>query len=146
VIADRLSPKDKRWYMWIPAITCFLSAPFLTLVYLADGPYTALTLSIIPGLISNAYLGNTIASTHGLVGLRMRATASAILFFILNMIGLGLGPWSVGVLSDYLEPTLGTESLRHAMLYLIPLAITLSGLFFILAARHLREDLAKAPD
>jgi MFS family permease len=146
VIADRLSPKDKRWYMWIPAITCLVSAPFLTLVYLADGPYTALTLSIIPGLISNAYLGNTIASTHGLVGLRMRATASAILFFIINMIGLGLGPWSVGALSDFLEPTLGKESLRHAMLYLIPLAITLSGLFFILAARHLREDLAKAPD
>jgi MFS family permease len=146
VIADRLSPQDKRWYMWIPAISCFLSAPFLVFVYLADGPYTALILSFIPGLCFNVYVGNTIASTHGLVGLRMRATASAILFFILNMIGLGLGPWSVGLVSDYLEPTLGTESLRHAMLYLLPAATVLSGLLFIFAARHLREDLTRAPD
>ena len=146
VIADRLAPKDKRWYMWIPAIACFLSAPFLVGVYLAGGPYTALLLSFIPGLCFNVYVGNTIASTHGLVGLRMRATSSAILFFILNMVGLGLGPWSVGLLSDYLEPTLGTESLRHAMLYLLPAATVLSGLLFIFAARHLREDLARAPD
>ena len=146
VIADRLAPRDKRWYMWIPAISCLLSAPFLVFVYLADGPYTALILSFVPGLCFNVYVGNTIASTHGLVGLRMRATSSAILFFILNMIGLGLGPWSVGVLSDFLEPTLGTESLRHAMLYLLPLATVMSGLLFILAARHLREDLARAPD
>ena len=145
VIADRLSPKDKRWYMWIPAISCMLSAPFLVGVYLADGPYTALLLSFIPGLCFNVYVGNTIASTHGLVGLRMRATSSAILFFILNMIGLGLGPWSVGLVSDYLEPTLGTESLRHAMLYLLPIATVISGLLFIMAARHLREDLSKAP-
>ena len=43
------------------------------------------------------------------LALRMRALASAILFFILNLIGLGLGPWSVGLLSDYLEPTHGLE-------------------------------------
>ena len=146
VIADRLAPRDKRWYMWIPALACLLSAPFLVFVYLADGPYTALILSFIPGLCFNVYVGNTIASTHSLVGLRMRATSSAILFFILNIVGLGLGPWSVGVLSDYLEPTLGVESLRYAMLTLLPAATILSGLFFMLAARHLREDLARAPD
>ena len=64
---------------------------------------------------------------------------------MLNLIGLGLGPWSVGLLSDYLEPTLGVESLRHAMLYLIPAAALWSAVHFYLAARHLREDLAKAP-
>ena len=146
VIADRLSSRDKRWYMWIPAVTSLLCAPFLAMVYLADGPYTALIMSSVPGLLSNAYLGCTIASAHGLVGLRMRATASAILFFILNMIGLGLGPWSVGLLSDLLHPTLATDSLRYAMLYLIPIAMVLSGMTFLLASRYLREDLARAPD
>ena len=146
VVADRLSPRDKRWYMWIPAVTSLLCAPFLLMVYLADGKYTALILSIVPGFLSNAYLGCTIASAHGLVGLRMRATCSAILFFILNMIGLGLGPWSVGLLSDLLQPSLGLESLRYSMLYLVPAALVISGLTFFLASRYLREDLARAPD
>ena len=75
-----------------------------------------------------------------------RATASAILFFILNIFGLGAGPWSVGLLSDYLEPSLGVESLRYAMLYLIPVSLSLSGLCFFFAARHLRQDFADAPD
>ena len=120
--------------------------PFSALVYLADSPYTALALAVIPGLLSNVYLGNTIATTHGLVGLRMRALASAILFFVLNFIGLGAGPWSIGIVSDYLEPSLGVDSLRYAMLYIIPVALAWSASHFYLASRTLREDLAMAPD
>jgi hypothetical protein len=84
--------------------------------------------------------------THGLVGLRMRALASAVLFFILNLIGLGMGPWSVGLLSDYLEPALGAESLRQALLYLVPVATAWSAVHFFFAARTLRAELATAPD
>ena len=62
------------------------------------------------------------------------------------MIGLGAGPWSVGMLSDFLAPSLGVDSLRYAMLYLLPAALTLSGICFLLAARHLRQDMAAAPD
>ena len=43
----------------------------------------------------NAFRGNTIATTHAIVGPRMRATASAVLFLIINIIGLGAGPWAV---------------------------------------------------
>jgi predicted MFS family arabinose efflux permease len=146
VLADRLAVRDKRWYMWLTACSCLVPVPFMVFVYLVDSPYVALTLSMIPGLMFNVYVANSIACTHGLVGLRMRATASAILFFILNIFGLGAGPWSVGLLSDFLEPSLGVESLRYAMLYLLPVALTLSGLCFILASRNLRQDLADAPE
>jgi hypothetical protein len=115
-------------------------------VYLVDGAYTALTLSIIPGLLFNVWLGNAIATTHGLVGMRMRATASAILFLVLNIIGLGIGPWSIGMLSDYLAPSLGNDSLRYAMLYLLPGVMFWSACHFYLASRSLRDDLARAPD
>lgn len=145
LIADRLAPRDKRWYMWLPALTGCIGLPFLLCVYLAEDPYLALTLMIVPGVLSNVYLGNTIATTHGLVGLRMRALASAILFFILNIIGLGAGPWLVGLASDALAPTYGQESLRQAMLFIIPPVMAWSALHFFLAARHLREDLEAAP-
>ncbi|MCZ6829752.1 MAG: MFS transporter [Gammaproteobacteria bacterium] len=145
-IADKLAPRDKRWYMWLPAIVGVFSVPFAASVYLVDNPYSALTLAVVPGLLHNVYLGNTIATTHGLVGLRMRAISSAILFLILNIIGLGAGPWTIGLLSDYLAPSLGNDSLRQAMLYVIPPIMLWSSCHFYLASRTLRQDLEAAPD
>ena len=146
MVADRMGSRDKRWYMWVPAVAGVIMVPFMALVYVTDNAYTALLFAVIPGLLSNVYLGSTLATTHSLVGLRMRALSSAILFFILNIIGLGLGPLLVGMLSDQLEPSLGVHSLRQAMLYLLPGVMAWSTLHFFLAARTLPEDLASAPD
>ena len=146
LLADRLAPKDKRWHVWLPGIAGIVALPFMVSVYLVDGKYTALMCMIIPAIMSNVYLGNALAMSHGLVGLRMRAMASAILFFILNIIGLGAGPWTVGMVSDMLQPTLGAESLRYAMLYVIPVVSVWSLTHFFLASRTLREDLQNAPD
>lgn len=145
LLADRLSDRDKRWYVWLPAIAGFAIVPFMASIYLVDGPYAALGLSIIPGLLFQVYLGNTIATTHALVGPRMRATASAVLFLIINIIGLGGGPWAVGLLSDTLAPTLGAESLRNAMLYLLPPVMAWSACHYYWASRTLRADLEAAP-
>lgn len=145
MLADRLGQSDKRWYTWLPSLSGFLILPFMIAVYLVDSPYTALILSIVPGLLFQVYLGNTIATTHAIVGPRMRATASAMLFLILNIIGLGCGPWAVGALSDLLAPTLGTDSLRYAMLYLLPPVMAWSATHYWLAGRSLRDDVANAP-
>lgn len=145
LVADKLGPRDQRWYMWVPCLAGVFAIPFIALTYIVNGPYWALAMSVIPGLLQNVYLGNTIAMTHGLVGLRMRALASAVLFLILNLIGMGLGPLLVGMLSDYLQPELGQHSLREAMLYLLPIVMTWSTVHFFLASRSLREDLANAP-
>ena len=146
MFADKLGQRDKRWYMWLPAITGFIVVPFMVPVYLVSSAYVALTLSIIPGLLQNVYLGSTIATTHALVGLRMRALSSAILFLILNLIGLGLGPLVIGMLSDHLSPNHGADSLRQAMLYVLPAVMFWSSFHFYKAASTLREDLAAAPD
>ncbi|MHA7816959.1 MAG: spinster family MFS transporter [Pseudohaliea sp.] len=145
MLADRLAPRDQRWYTWVPCIAGFVAVPFMAAVYLVDGPYLALGMSIVPGLLFQTYLGNTIATTHAIVGPRMRATASALLFLVINIIGLGAGPYTVGLVSDLLAPTLGSESLRYAMLYVLPPVMTWSALHFWLAGRSLREDLAAAP-
>ncbi|MCX2976615.1 spinster family MFS transporter [Candidatus Marimicrobium litorale] len=145
ILADKLALRDKRWYVWVPAVAGVISVPFMAAVYIADTAYMALILSIIPGLLHNVYLGSTIATTHGLVGLRMRALASAILFLILNIIGLGLGPLLVGMLSDLLQASEGAHSLRQAMLYLLPPIMVWSTVHFLLAARSLRADLERAP-
>jgi MFS family permease len=73
----------------------------------------------------------------------MRALTSAILFFVLNMIGLGLGPLLTGLLSDLLQPAYGDESLRYAMV-ITALIGSLGMLLFYLGARRLPQDLARA--
>ena len=145
VIAERLARRSAAWYMRVPAITGLICVPFMVGVYVVDDPYAALMLSIVPGVLFNVYLGNALAMTHGLVGLRMRALASAILFFILNIIGLGMGPWAIGLFSDMLSDTHGIDSLRYAMLYLLPAAMAWSVVHLFLASRHLEKDLAAAP-
>jgi len=146
LLADKLAPRDKRWYVWLPAITGFISVPFLVAVYMADGPYMSLMLSVVPGVLFNVYLGNAIATTHSLVGLKMRATSSALLFLIINIIGLGLGPSTVGFLSDYLAADYGQDSLRQAMLVVIPAVMFWSACHFYMASKTLRQDLLSAPD
>ncbi len=146
MLADALAPKDKRWYMWVPTIAGAIMVPFIALAYLAPGPYMALALMVVPGVLSNVYLGNTIATTHNLVSLRSRALSSAILFLILNIIGLGMGPTFIGMLSDALQPQYADDSLRWAMFYVLPGIMAWSTLHFFIAAKHLRGDLEKASE
>ena len=105
----------------------------------------ALAMMVVPAILSNVYLGTAIATSHRLVGLQMRATASAILFFVINIIGLGGGPWVVGMVSDALAAQHGVESLRLAMLYVLPPVMLWSGFHFLCAARTLKQDIARAP-
>jgi hypothetical protein len=79
--------------------------------------------------------------TQGLVKLRMRATAAAILLFIINLIGLGLGPQTVGMVSDLLTPSYETEAIRYALLSIIVTGSVWAAVHYFLAARTLREDL-----
>lgn len=143
-LADRLGKKDKRWYVWVPAWATIITVPFSLCVYLLDDYYLALSLYTIPIFLSAMYLGPTIAMTHGIVSLRMRALASAILFFILNLIGLGMGPLATGIISDLLAPTMGDESLRYALVIIV-LVYFWSGAHYLIAGKTLREDLARAP-
>jgi len=62
------------------------------------------------------------------------------------MIGLGCGPFIIGLLSDFLAPTKGVESLRYALLYVIPIVQVWAVCHFYLAAKSLKADLAAAPD
>jgi MFS family permease len=143
-ICDKLGLADRRWYMWIPAIATVAAIPFSLAVYMLNAYYTALIIYMVPVFLGAMYLGPTIAMTHGVVSLRMRALASSILFFVLNLIGLGLGPFFTGMISDALVPRYGAESLRYALIIVV-LVYVWSTFHYMMAARTIREDLDGAP-
>lgn len=141
-MADRIGgPRDARWYMWIPATATLLGVPFAFLFYLWPEARIALLLSIPGALLGPMYLGPTFAMTQGLVKIRMRAVASAILLFVINLIGLGLGPQAVGLVSDLLTPAYGVDSIRYALLSVVVLGSVWSAIHYLLAARTIRQDL-----
>lgn len=141
-ITDKIGKTDKRWYLWLPAAALLISIPFSLTVYFVQNTTVALLFISFPTFLTSLYLAPCIALTHSLVGLRMRAIASAILFFILNIAGLGCGPLITGMVSDYLKQSMGAESLRWALSSAL-IANILAALCFFMATKTIREDLNK---
>ena len=143
-LCDKFGQKDKRWYMWLPSLSILLCVPFVIAVLTVESTTTALWINLFPAMFTTGYLGTCLAVFHGTVEPRMRATASALFFLILNIIGLGCGPTLVGMISDYLTPAYGSaEALRYALLYVIPIGSLWAATHFYLAANGWAESQEK---
>lgn len=141
-VADRLGTADRRWYLWVPAAAGALALPLVFPMLLGDEVLLVVPAMVIVTALTNTYLGPCLATCHGLVPPSMRALTSAILFFILNLIGLGMGPLTAGLLSDYFTGLYGVDGLRYALLCVAMISATGIGLF-LLGARSLNADYAR---
>ena len=143
VLADRLSKNNLRWNLYVPIGFIVAALPFMPFYYLSPSLAVTLAAAIVPTAAGAAFVSPGYAITLRLAPLRMRAQAAAILLFILNMIGYGVGPAAVGELSDLLRPSLGNDSIRWAML---ATAITwiISGYCYWRASRTVVEDVARS--
>jgi MFS family permease len=150
--ADRLSERhqDRRWQMWLPAIATLVALPLGLLVYIVPIKQVAIW-TMIPAVgIASMYFGPTYSITHGLVGARERALAGALMLFIINLVGLGMGPLLTGMLSDVLknhfvsqgqaELVAAANGLRWSLALMVAVNVV-SAFHYIRAARTLREDL-----
>lgn len=103
-LTDWASKASARWYALVPAIGLIIACPLYILVYTRDDWRLAAGLLLIPGIFHYTYLGPTFGVIQNAVSLRMRATATALLFFVLNLIALGFGPpfcgWCIDMLSQ----------------------------------------------
>lgn len=171
-IADSYAQRDARAYVTLPAIAFAAGAPFfLGALFWPVGEnsgYMVLLLLAIPTAMNSIWYGPVYAAIQGLVKPHTRATAVAVMFFILNLIALGLGPTAVGYFSDLFAaqsfgaadaaafktacPPGGTEPACLAaqseglrMSLIVTASVVFIGLFcFWMASRTIRADLAKA--
>jgi predicted MFS family arabinose efflux permease len=144
-LADKFGEKDQRWYLWVVAVALAVLVPFGLMVYLVDDGMLALAFLVIPVMLGNFYQATTFAQTQTLVGLRMRSVASAILLFMLNIIGLALGPSVVGAVSDLLAPAYGTDSLRWSLM-ICSLGNLWAAFHYWRAGVHFPGDLERVED
>lgn len=144
-MADKFGARDVRWYLWVPAILTTLIVPVLLAILLSGSAQFSLIMTAPFHFLSAAYLGAVLAVSHNLVSGRMRALTSAVLFFVLNLIGLGLGPVIVGFLSDTFTRNGMDTPLGTALLICGIIAALWSVLHYLLAARKVTEDIARRP-
>ncbi|MBS1600893.1 MAG: MFS transporter [Bacteroidetes bacterium] len=139
-LTDYFGKKDKQWYLKIPAYAILLSILFAAGALFLQDNFLSLFCLGCCGLLHSMYLGPAIAVAHSLVPAPMRALTSAIFFLVINLLGLGFGPLTVGLISDSLVHSLGNESLRWAMSIILPMSVVSATMFFI-ATKKLTADL-----
>jgi MFS family permease len=139
VVGRWLDHQEARQLRWA-ALMSFLLMPCFVLFLLLRQKHPALMALVPLVLVFNCFSGPIYALMQRLVPDSMRATTLAVVLLLSNLIGLGIGPQLVGILSDALAPLLGIDSLRYAML-----AMSLSTLgaayYFWKASGAVAQDL-----
>jgi predicted MFS family arabinose efflux permease len=140
-LVDRFAARNRRAYALVPMASFIIGLPFFLLFVWAPTWQLALVFLAVPALLNNMYLAPALAVIQNAVAPAQRSASSAILLFILNLIGLGGGPVFVGKVSDLLKPAHGTASLLFAMYALAPFFL-LTTLAHYGASRSIRRDAA----
>lgn len=135
-LADRHGPRDRRMYALIPAAALTLGAPALWAATATDDPRIALPLFGVTLALSVFYLAPSVTVVQQIAAPGQRSTAGAMLLLCLNLIGLGCGPWLIGVVSDLARPEHGAQSLRIAFQALAPMFLA-AGAANLMSARRL---------
>jgi MFS family permease len=153
-VADRLARHGKGAYPLTPAIAFLIAAPcfilamnspwLIGLVLPGGGSHAqqltlAFLIFLIPTGLNLAWLGPVTAAVQHLVPAPMRSTASALFLLLNNLLGIAVGFYYFGWMSDLLAPHFGEESLRWAI-YTGMGFYVLAAILLIGASRTLKRD------
>ena len=152
-LTDKLVARDPRWQMGVPIVGTAIAIP-LGMAYLlwpAGDVWqigtlkvpVAMGFSLLFSVFAVWWTAPSYAAITTLVGASRRATSVAVYNLGLTVCGIGLGPFSVGVLSDLLTPAFGPLALRWALVIVMG-GFVLAMVALILAARPYARALAKA--
>ncbi len=142
---DRLATRGFQHGMRMLALVPFATIPFFIMGLLAEDLTTAIILFIIPGFAGNYALGPTLAMIQTLAPVNMRAVSAAIKMLFINLIGLGLGPLLVGIISDFMTPRYGDDALGIALAYFTTVGLWGSLHFWLCAKALAQSQAAETP-
>ena len=152
IVTDRMARRDAGWQIGVPLLGTLISIPF-ALAYFLWPAGTALQVGGIA--VPQAFVFYSVfaffgvwwatpclgAITHLFPATRL-AQATAIFVMSMTLLGVGIGPLLIGLLSDLFLPTLGAESLRYALAASMSMLV-LAAIFLGLALPGYRRQLAQ---
>jgi MFS family permease len=142
-LMDHLGRRDIRWHTWVPGLAGLICVIPSGVVYLGSSPEVSLMGSFVSTVVWSTWYAAQMMLMTGLVGSRMRATAWALVMVITLTLGNALGPQVIGLISDWIEPSVGRLSLRYAMLSVLILNLW-AAVHFFLAGRTIAADYQRA--
>jgi len=138
--AERFGKRDAGHQLTPFAIGMVLVAPILYLGYAETDWRWSIPLLLLPAIVNSMYYGPSFACVQGLVVPQARAMAAAVVLFVINLVGLGLGPLGFGMLSDALKPIHGGESVRMVLVVAAWMGI-IPSIIYWMASRRLDAEL-----
>lgn len=143
MIADKYGAKDLRAYVSVPAVAALVTIPVYCFAMTVDSAAIAIGVLAINAILGTLWYGPVYATAQSIAPPNMRATASAIMLFVINLVGLGLGPLAVGILSDYVAIGLDmgkAEGVRWALIISVLANIGAVAMFWM-ARKSIREEM-----
>jgi MFS family permease len=163
---DAVGRRDVRWYAWGPTIGALWAFPIYFLAFTRGDAESTMATFFAGALLMSMYFAPTMAVVQNLVEPRMRASAAALMFLMINIMGQGVGPTVMGAASDFIShhvlspggglcPAAADAPAFLAQACAVPSAAGLQAailgmtifflwgaLHYLLAARTIREDMA----
>ena len=141
VLADHLKQRRPNAGLYVALLVPVLTVPLNVLFLFTDSLTVQYATAFVSNITSTLWIGIAAATVNDLVLPRMRALASAFYLLVITFIGLALGPYVIGQLSDHLASTgySSGDALRYAQLYALS-SLGITAVFVLLATRYLQRD------
>lgn len=140
-LASRFAANNERLQFRTIAIVIAVFGISSVFIYLSPSKTLALSLMGAAALVVTSLYGPLYAILQTLVPDNMRAVAFAFALLLSNLVGLGLGPLAVGMLSDAFSSNYGQDALRYALVAFCPGYLWM-GVHLWLASKTVQADLA----
>lgn len=140
LLAHKVGQRDIGLPLKISAGITLLGLPMALASLFVPSFSDSIVLIFLSSLFWSASNGPVIATAVSVIAPTMRATSSSVIIFATAVMGFGLGPFCVGLVSDLLAPLLGAQALRYALLVPISL-VPMMAVVLYAAARTSRNDL-----
>ena len=101
-LTQRASTFSNTAATWVPGVAFLCCFPVYATAFFLASPIAMLVALMVASVLQYFYLGAQYNIGQAVVSLRVRATSIAILLFIVNLIGYGIGPPLFGAVADAL--------------------------------------------
>ena len=139
-LADYLAKKNPRWRPWYCALAVMLTLPFWTFCLLSSSLEMTLALYICGYILLVSTQGAAISMVQAAVLPTERGTASSISSLSINLLGYGIGPAVIGLMSDNWADSYGSMSLAYAVIATVVVSLSMATILFWWTARAVNAE------